>query len=230
MSTLALASAGASPLHVNQIVAWMVGEIPEARLSQLVDQRGIASTPDDFCIKALRGAGAQRQLVEKIRKAHPATSLNDECTPKLERIGKLAQQQDYVEVERLLKELVQQDPANAAYHFALGAILRREEKWDEAFDEFSESARLMPDLSETHSRLAFLFFRSDDPENAIAEARTALSMDPGNAEGYKLLGLGFYGSGRYEAALHAFRNRWRVRRATRMCITTWAWHSAIKET
>jgi cytochrome c-type biogenesis protein CcmH/NrfG len=34
----------------------------------------------------------------------------------------------------------------------------------------------MPGLSDTHSRLAYLFYRSDDGDNAIADARTALSL------------------------------------------------------
>ena len=40
----------------------------------------------------------------------------------------------------------------------------------------------MPGLSDTHSRLAYLFYPSDDADNAIAEARTALSIDAKNAE------------------------------------------------
>src|SRR5207237_6177364 len=42
--------------------------------------------------------------------------------------------------------------------------------------------------------------RSGDSENAIAEARTALSMDPRNAEAYKFLGQGLSSSGQYAAA------------------------------
>ena len=44
---------------------------------------------------------------------------------------------------------------------------------DEGFDEFSTSKELMPGLPETHSRLADIFYRSNDGENTIAEARTA---------------------------------------------------------
>src|SRR4029077_14791635 len=43
-----------------------------------------------------------------------------------------------------------------------------------------------------------------DGPNAIAEARTALSMDPQNSEAYQILGLGLYSNGQYDAAVHAF--------------------------
>ncbi len=63
----------------------------------------------------------------------------------------------------------------------------------------------MPGLSDVHGRLAYLFYRSDDADSAIAEARTALSIDPKNAVAYRFLGLGLYSNGKYTAAVHAFR-------------------------
>jgi tetratricopeptide (TPR) repeat protein len=53
--------------------------------------------------------------------------------------------------------------------------------------------------------LAFNFYRSNNGENAIAEARTALSIDPQNAEGYRYLGLGLLAQDNYSAAVHAFK-------------------------
>jgi Flp pilus assembly protein TadD len=65
----------------------------------------------------------------------------------------------------------------------------------------------MPDFAENHSALAYLFYRLDDGPNAIAEARTALSIDPKNAEAYQFLGLGSTLSVDYQAAVHAYANR-----------------------
>jgi tetratricopeptide (TPR) repeat protein len=96
------------------------------------------------------------------------------------------------------------DARNALLHFVLGTILRRQERFDEALDEFTESARLAPGFPETHSQLSYLFYRTDDANNALAEARTALSIDPANAEAYRYLGLALYADGHYDAALHAF--------------------------
>src|SRR5208337_665585 len=80
----------------------------------------------------------------------------------------------------------------------------RQERLDEASDELTESSRLVPGFPETHSQLSYLFYRTDDAGNALAEARTALSMDPANAEAYRYLGLALYADGHYDAALHAF--------------------------
>ncbi len=67
-----------------------------------------------------------------------------------------------------------------------------------------KSAKLMPDFPENHSGLAYVFYRVHDGPNAIAEARTALSMDPQNAEAYQVLGLALQSNEQYAAATHAF--------------------------
>ncbi len=95
-------------------------------------------------------------------------------------------------------------PNAALLNYVLGTILRRQDRFDEALDAFTESSRLMPGSPETHSQLSYLFYRTDDSDEALAEARTALSMDPANAEGYRYLGLALYSGGHYDPALHAF--------------------------
>ena len=103
--------------------------------------------------------------------------------------AELAHQKQYEPSTTQLTLLVHADAENANLHLALGEMLLRQEDWDQALDEFTEATRLMPGFPEVHNRLAYIFSRSDDPESAIAEARTALSMDPGNAEAYRYLGL-----------------------------------------
>jgi superkiller protein 3 len=96
------------------------------------------------------------------------------------------------------------DSDNAAIHFALAEMLCQQEQWDDAYDELMKSAKLMPDFPENHSGLAYIFYRVHDAPNAIAEARTALSMDPQNAEAYQNLGLALQSNEQYAAAAHAF--------------------------
>jgi tetratricopeptide (TPR) repeat protein len=95
-------------------------------------------------------------------------------------------------------------PNAALLYFVLGTILRRQERFDDALDAFTQSSRLMPGFPETHNQLSYLFYRNDDSDDALAEARTALSIDSANAEGYRYLGLALYADGQYDAALHAF--------------------------
>ena len=194
------------PIDRTQLTAWLVGGISNSRLSRLVLERGISFSLSPENEKQLRSAGADLELIKTLRASRSSMAAR---TPvrlpvALEKAAELAHQKKYEEAERQLTSLIRADSDNPELHFAVGEVLRQQQLWDRALDEFTESARLLPGFPETHDRLAYLFYRSDDADNAIAEARTALSMDPRNAEAYRYLGLGLYATGKYDAALHAY--------------------------
>ena len=105
----------------------------------------------------------------------------------------------------------------------LGVMLRQQEQFDDAYDELGWRLRLMPDLPENHSALSYLFYRLDDGPNAIAEARTALSIDPKNAEAYQYLGARTLLAGAVSRRrFMPMRSRWRAITIMPTRITTWA--------
>ena len=48
-----------------------------------------------------------------------------------------ARAQRFHEAELALRQALSSDPENAALHFALGTMLRQQERWDDAFDEIT---------------------------------------------------------------------------------------------
>ena len=88
--------------------------------------------------------------------------------------------------EDKVRGLLRDDPKNAPLIFVLGTILRGQERFDEALDAFMESEQLEPGFPETHNQISYLFYRTDDGNDALAEARTALSIDPGECRGVSL--------------------------------------------
>ena len=205
--TVVSASAETHPHAVTrtEMMAWLAGGISNVRIRQLLADRGIGFSPSAADEKQLRAAGAERVLLTTLKQLHPAASSADEaCLPTLAHIAELTNQKHFEAAETGLRELLRSHPEDANLHFDLGEILRQQEQWDDALDEFTESARLMPGFPETHDRLAYIFYRQDDSDSTIAEARTALSIDPKNAEAYRYLGLGLYSIGKYESALHAY--------------------------
>jgi tetratricopeptide (TPR) repeat protein len=189
-----------------QLTAFLTGGISNTRLQRLVSERGVSFSLSAQDEKQFRSAGADSTLIKALRNVRPSGPAQTEsfCALDLEKVAELAHTKKYDKAEALLENLIRTSAANSDLHFALGELLSQQQLWDKAFDEFTESARLMPDFPETHNRLAYLFSRSDDADNTIAEARTALSMDPRNAEAYRYLGLGLYALGKYDAALHAY--------------------------
>jgi tetratricopeptide (TPR) repeat protein len=208
-AALAAHSSESQPVTSAQLIAWLTAGVPNSRLVRMVHERGIASVPGKDQIQQLEAAGADPTLVGALTRTESKSNLkpsseSPEIPATLVQASVHARAQRYREAELALRQALDSDPKNAALHFALGTMLRQQERWDDAFDEITRSAQLMPDFPENHSSLAYIFYRLDDAPNAIAEARTALSMDPQNAEAYQFLGLAQYSNGQYGAAVHAF--------------------------
>jgi tetratricopeptide (TPR) repeat protein len=206
------------PIDTTQLAAWLIGGVPSARLAHLVAERGLATLPTNRELRQIESAGASgganggadKDLLRVLSSGNAQSANVGPAIPAaLLKAAAEARLQHFREAEADLREVLASgtsasDAQNSALHFALGVMLRQQEKWDEAFDELTQATELMPDLPENHGALAYLFYRLDDGPNAIAEARTALSIDPNNAEAYQFLGLGLYSNGQYQAAVHAY--------------------------
>jgi len=218
-AALAAHSSQSQPVNSAQLMAWLTAGVPSSRLARIVQEHGIASVPGKKQIHQLEAAGADPTLVRTLTRTNlkPSTTANSslfetttskttasEIPAALLQASNDARAQRFHQAELDLREALNSDPENASLHFALGAMLRQQGRWDDAFDEITRSAQIMPDFPENHSSLAYIFYLLDDGPNAIAEARTALSMDPQNAEAYQFLGLALYSNGQYAAAVHAF--------------------------
>ena len=200
-------SSASRPVNSTQLMAWLAAGVPGNRLIRLVQERGIADVPGKEPTRQLEAAGADANLVHALKNSKPSPTPNSSSSQipaVLVQAATDARAQRFHEAEIALRQALSSDPQNAALHFALGTMLRQQERWDDAFDEITLSAQLMPDFPENHSSLAYIFYRLDDPANSIAEARTALSMDPQNAEAYQFLGLALFSDGQYRASVHAF--------------------------
>jgi len=198
-------ASGTPAVNTTQVVAWLTGGISSGRLARLVEERGVASLPTRNELRQLESAGAGKELIRALSSGNTqSASVGPDIPAALLKAAAEARQQHYHEAELQLRQVLQSDEGNAALHFGLGTMLRLQEQWDDAFDEITQATQLMPDLPENHSALAYIFYRLDDGPNAVAEARTALSIDPKNAEAYQFLGLGLYSNGQYQAAVHAY--------------------------
>ena len=212
------------------VFLWLAGGISSARIQRLAQTQ---SDGHNSChvtaqyTRALQKAGADSGLIQSLGHQNDHQNLDrnsahqrdlktapvDACASSspTAQVAALSSRQELQRRRRknsaycfAIDRRTRASTNNALLHFVLGTILRRQDRFDEALDEFTESSRLMPGFPETHSQLSYLFYRTDDADDALAEARTALSIDPANAEAYRYLGLALYADGHYDAALHAF--------------------------
>ena len=208
----------------DSIFLWLAGGISSARIQRLNQTPSPSCHATTQCTRALQKAGADASLIESLARqtgdhnsersqAKSAARAACTCSSPAAEIAALVHDKNFGAAEDKIRTLLRDadtaspnnaSPNNAMLHFVLGTVMRDEDRFDEALDEFTESSRLMPGSPETHSQLSYLFYRTDDADDALAEARTALSIDPANAEAYRYLGLALYADGHYDAALHAF--------------------------
>src|ERR1700690_1091733 len=166
-------------------MAWTAGGMSSQRLIRLGQERGIAFTLDGPTSQLLLTGGAEQVLLQNLRQNLLKTglgSINSDlgkvdaagCSAPLAHAGELIHQKKYQEAQSVIQKLIVATPGDAALYFAMGYVHQQQGDWDEALDSYQDSEDRMPGLSDVHSRLAYLFYRDDDPDNAIAEARTAL--------------------------------------------------------
>jgi len=121
------------------------------RLQRMVGEQGLACRVTPPCAATLQKAGASAGLIHDLQKLDLQKSTAKEpcaCSGDAAQVATLLHEK---EVRRCRK----QDPRSAPrrrknpwLHFAYGTVLRQRERFEEAFDAFEESSRLMPGFPE----------------------------------------------------------------------------------
>src|SRR5215471_14292230 len=125
------------PVTTTQLAAWLIGGVSSARLSRLVKKRGLATLPTQRELRDLESAGAGRELIAA---ASPGNALSARIGPSIPTVllkaGDDSRAQRLHEAEVELRRLSFADDDNSALHFVLGVILRGQDKFDDAYEEF----------------------------------------------------------------------------------------------
>ncbi|MGC2021032.1 MAG: hypothetical protein WA654_08240, partial [Candidatus Sulfotelmatobacter sp.] len=118
-------------------MAWLTAGVPGNRLVRIVQERGVVSVPGKESIRQLEAAGADSNLVralKNLKRSAAADSSTSEIPAALVQAATDARAQRFHEAELALRQALIADPQNAALHFALGTMLRQQERWDDAID------------------------------------------------------------------------------------------------
>jgi tetratricopeptide (TPR) repeat protein len=105
--------------------------------------------------------------------------------------------------QEFLKE-IEVDPSNAAAHYILGELARRDQKWDEAISRFSEASKLNPNFAEAYLGWGNCLVSLKKYEEAISPLRTAERLTPENPEVHHVLATALERSGHKDEAQKEF--------------------------
>jgi len=132
---LAAQSSETQPVSSVQLMAWLAAGVPNPRLVRIIQERGLANAPDKDQVRQFEAAGADTNLLRTLTSLKSSTSNSGvEIPGSLLQAAADAKAQRFHEAELALRPAVRSDPQNAALHFALGGMLIRQERWDDAFD------------------------------------------------------------------------------------------------
>jgi serine/threonine-protein kinase len=94
----------------------------------------------------------------------------------------------YPQAEEEYRAAVQIDPNNAASQSALGHVLLKERKWDEAINSLRAATSLQPDDAVAHNNLGVALQTVGNVADAIPEFREAIRVQPDYLEAHANLG------------------------------------------
>lgn len=96
-------------------------------------------------------------------------------------------------------------PNNARIRYILGQAYRRKQRYEEAFSQFREAARLDPSLWPARHNLAEMYLLQGDVPKAKRQVEAVLDRFPGNRWALTLFGSLIEGEGKMEEARRMYR-------------------------
>jgi tetratricopeptide (TPR) repeat protein len=105
--------------------------------------------------------------------------------------------------QEFLKE-IQLDPNNAGAVYILGELDRRDQKWDEAIERYTQAVKIDPNLGEAYLGWGYCLVNLKKYEDAIPPLRTAERLMPANPEVHHSLGTALERSGHKDEAQKEF--------------------------
>ena len=107
--------------------------------------------------------------------------------------------------ERNIRQAIEADKRNPAYHRSLGIVLRTGRRYDEAIKCFGDVIRLDPHSIDTHNDMGTAYFELSRTGDAIACYRRALEIDARYVPAHNNLGLALKDRGDIDGAVNSFR-------------------------
>jgi len=155
--------------------------------------------------------GKQGKLDEAIAAHRKGIELDPESTDAHNNLGALLCDGllDDEGAAASFRKAIELDPRYASAHYNLGNALYYQGKMPEAIASYKEALAIDPQSARAHRAIAFLLATASDaglrdPGQAVAHAMKAVELNPINPDFRDMLGVAFYRTGDWNAAIAAF--------------------------
>ena len=141
---------------------------------------------------------------EAIRKAQHGR-VNVSPAKAIEMAGQLYSRGQYVQAERVCRQIIEARPGNADAHNIVGVSLAAQGKTDEAVTMLGRAIKLAPKAPSFYANLGEILRQASRTDEAESPLEKAVEIDPKNAQALNNLGIIRYEQKRYEEAVEFYR-------------------------
>ena len=206
----ALPEASKNPLGKSELLGLVAGDALPENLVAAIQQWGLRFHVDAGFRSEMEKAGADSKILAALDAAKSgapegAKEADHETLEHIANAGKLIRDQKYSEAADELNQVAKASYLRPEIGFAIAQALRMDERFDDAAAVYGEVLRQDPDFPEAHTKLSYVLYRLGDQEAALREAKTALTVTPGNAEAHKNAGLALTELRKFDAAEAEFQ-------------------------
>lgn len=152
-----------------------------------------------------------RQVNHPVRRVTAGNRSSDEMAHLLLQMRlKTIEDRDRVK-EAHYAHLVQKNPRNAKFLWALGGVLKDRGRLAEAADYYRQALAVRPDYVSARINLGAVLMGQNRGADAIEQFRAALRLDPDNAGAHYNLAFALSATGRLDDAIRSYREAIRCR-------------------
>jgi tetratricopeptide (TPR) repeat protein len=209
------------PLKDRELVALVAGNALSENVVHEIKTRGLAFRPSDSYQTLLTTAGADDAEMAALKAANidssattaaPQSSDPDPLLQDLANAGKLVRAQQYDEAAKDLRDARDlQFNGAAESSFVAGWLLTQKKDYSEAPIMYSNVLQSDPNFPEAHTKLSYALYRTGADEDALREARAALTQNPNDAEAHKNAGLALQELRKFEASEQEYKEALRLK-------------------
>lgn len=204
------------PLRASEVLALEAGGALLTNIVHDINCRGLSFHPDADYLAQLKTAGGDPTVLSALNAAKVMAAADDEKPDKelLQRISRAAilmRDKRYDQASAELSIAIKTSFAGPETGFVMGELLRAKGEWRLAAAVYAEVLREDADFPEVHTKLSYVLYRVGDSDEALHEAKTALTQNPEDAEAHKNAGLALYAAQKPDAAVSEYREALRIK-------------------
>jgi tetratricopeptide (TPR) repeat protein len=191
-ATMSQCSTG--PISQGQILAWQISGISDVDIARSIDLRGVSFVPGAQATAENAFTLPIAAALARSARAAPENVESDVVLGNLLHTMESSKQNEYSKAIHAMQDVTRENQTSADFFAALASLYVRSRDLTNAARSYRQAAQLADNCIYIHRQLASTYSSLEDVENAEAEVRKMVALDPQSAETRK-----------YVARAHALR-------------------------